>query len=89
MNVPLGLVVGPVVHGGRTAGADGARAAHSTGWGALLNAAAFGLLVTGVDGLGGDCAVGLAGTELAAGLVFGALLVWQQSRRQIGPDAAA
>jgi MFS transporter, DHA2 family, multidrug resistance protein len=78
VNVPLGLVAVPLF----MAVAPPARRRHRAfDWpGALLNAAAFGLVVTGVDGLGG-ASRGQAGAELAAGLVFAVLLVWQQSRR--------
>ena len=51
--------------------------------GALLNAGAFGLVVTGIDGLGGD-ARGLAVAELAIGVLFAAALVVQQ-RGQAAP----
>lgn len=50
--------------------------------GALLNAAALGLVVVGVDALGsGRTRVAIA--EVAAGLACGALLVWQQMRRPV------
>ena len=49
--------------------------------GTLLNAAAFGLVVTGVDGLGGEGRAVALG-ELAAGLVFFGLLFRQQARRE-------
>ena len=48
--------------------------------GILLSAAALGLVVTGVDGLGGVDR-GLALGEGATGLACGGLLVWQQSRQ--------
>ena len=51
--------------------------------GALLNAGAFGLVVTGIDGLGGD-ARGLAVAELAIGVLFAAALFVQQ-RGQAAP----
>jgi DHA2 family multidrug resistance protein-like MFS transporter len=78
VNVPLGLAAVPLF----MAVAPPGRGRHRKfDWvGALLNAAAFGLVVTGVDGLGG-AAREVAGAELAAGVVFGVLLVWQQSRR--------
>ena len=50
--------------------------------GALLSAVALGLMVIGVDALGGsriDIAVG----EIVAGLACGLLLVWQQMRRKL------
>jgi DHA2 family multidrug resistance protein-like MFS transporter len=78
VNVPLGLLAVPLFVAVAPASQRRYRAFD---WlGALLNAAAFGLIVIGVDGLGG-AARGLAGAELAAGLVFGVLLVWQQSHR--------
>ena len=78
VNVPLGLAAVPLFMA--VAPRARRRVRAFDWWGALLNAAAFGLVVTGVDGLGGD-ARGLAGAELAAGLAFAGLLVWQQSRR--------
>ncbi len=51
--------------------------------GALLNAGAFGLVVTGIDGLGGD-ARGLAVAELAIGVLFATALFVQQ-RGQAAP----
>lgn len=78
VNVPLGLVAVPLFMS--VAPRARRRPRPFDRWGALLNAAAFGLVVIGVDGLGGD-ARGLAAAELAAGLAFAALLVWQQSRQ--------
>jgi DHA2 family multidrug resistance protein-like MFS transporter len=78
VNVPLGLVAVPLFFAVAPAGRRRARKLDAVG--ALLNAAAMGLLVTGVDGLGGD-ARGVAIGELAVGLVCGGLLVWQQRRR--------
>jgi len=78
VNVPLGLAAVPLFMfvAPRTR-----RRPRVFDWrGALLNAATFGLVVIGVDGLGGD-ARGLAVAELAAGLAFAGLLVWQQSRQ--------
>jgi DHA2 family multidrug resistance protein-like MFS transporter len=78
VNVPLGIVAVPLF---LAVAPPGQRRARVFDWtGALLNAAAFGLVVTGVDGLGGT-ARSVAGVELVAGLVFAGLLVWQQSRR--------
>jgi DHA2 family multidrug resistance protein-like MFS transporter len=48
--------------------------------GALLNAAALGLIVIGVDALGSS-PPGVAIAEIVAGLVCFILLVWQQMRR--------
>lgn len=78
VNVPLGLVAVPLFLS--VAPKARRRPRPFDRWGALLNAAAFGLVVIGVDGLGGD-ARGLAAAELAAGLAFAGLLVWQQSRQ--------
>ena len=78
VNVPLGLLAVPLF---MAVAPPSQRRYRAFDWlGALLNAAAFGLIVIGVDGLGG-AARGLAGAELAAGLVFSALLVWQQSHQ--------
>ena len=78
VNVPLGLLAVPLFV---AVAPPSQRRYRAFDWlGALLNAAAFGLIVIGVDGLGG-AARGLAGAELAAGLVFGALLAWQQSHQ--------
>jgi DHA2 family multidrug resistance protein-like MFS transporter len=78
VNVPLGLLAVPLF---MAVAPSSQRRYRAFDWlGALLNAAAFGLIVIGVDGLGG-AARGLAGAELAAGLVFGALLAWQQSHQ--------
>lgn len=78
VNVPLGLVAVPLFLA--KAPRDTTRPRAFDWLGALLNAGAFGLIVTGVDGLGGG-APGIAGMEVLAGLVCGTLLVWQQSRR--------
>ena len=80
VNVPLGLVAVPLFLS--AAPRDRPRPRPFDWLGALLNAAAFGLVVTGVDGLG-SATPRLAGAELAAGLACGALLVWQQSRRPV------
>jgi DHA2 family multidrug resistance protein-like MFS transporter len=78
VNVPLGLVAVPLF---MSVAPRARRRPRVFDWrGALLNAATFGLVVTGVDGLGGD-ARGLAVAELAAGLAFAGLLVRQQSRQ--------
>lgn len=78
VNVPLGLVAVPLFLA--VAPRDAVRSRSFDWIGALLNAGAFGLIVTGIDGLGGDTRR-IAGLELAAGLVCGAALVWQQARR--------
>lgn len=75
VNVPLGLVAVPLF---MAVAPPSQRRHRAFDWlGASLNAAAFGLVVIGIDGLGGT-ARPLAVAELAAGLAFGALLVWQQ-----------
>ncbi|MGI4953136.1 MAG: MFS transporter [Janthinobacterium lividum] len=84
VNVPVGLVAVPLFL--KVAPVSPGRPRRFDWAGALLNAAAFGLVVTGVDGLGGE-APGLAGAELAAGLVMGVLLVWQQSRQEARQQA--
>lgn len=79
VNVPVGAVAIPWFF--RVAPASPRRPRPLDVVGVLLSAAALGLVVTGVDGLGGE-ARGLAVAELAAGLGTGLLLVWQQRRRQ-------
>ncbi len=79
VNVPVGLLTVPLFIAVAPAGRPRPRAFD---WpGTALNALTFGLIVTGVDGLGG-AARGTALAELATGLVAGALLVRQQSRRR-------
>jgi DHA2 family multidrug resistance protein-like MFS transporter len=78
VNVPLGVIAVPLYLA--VAPASQRRPRPLDVVGSLLNAAAFGLVVTGVDGLGGS-ARGIAGIELAAGLACGGLFIWQQSRR--------
>ena len=78
VNVPVGLVAVPLFL--KVAPETPGRARPLDVVGALLSAVALGLVVTGVDGLGGT-ARGVAGAELAVGLAAGVLLVWQQSRR--------
>ena len=78
VNVPLGLVAVPLFLA--VAPRDPVRARPFDWIGALLNAGAFGLIVTGVDGLGSETP-GAAGAELGAGLLCGAALIWQQSRQ--------
>ncbi len=78
VNVPLGVVAVPLF---LAVGPPTRRRYRRFDWtGALLNAAAFGLVVVGVDGLGGATR-GIAAAELGGGLLFGALLVWQQSHQ--------
>ncbi|MGI4955163.1 MAG: MFS transporter, partial [Janthinobacterium lividum] len=78
VNVPVGLIAVPLFMAVAPPGRPRPRPFDVTG--ALLNAAALGLIVTGVDGLGGS-GLGVAIGELVAGVVCGALLVRQQSRR--------
>jgi len=78
VNVPVGLIAVPLFLAVAPPSRRQPRPLDLVG--ALLNAAALGLVVTGVDGLGGS-GPGVAVGELAAGLGCGALLVWQQSRR--------
>ncbi len=80
VNVPLGLVAVPLFLATGPRGRGRHRPFDAVG--ALLNALALGLVVTGVDGLGGG-GVNVAIGELAAGIGCGALLVWQQSRRAV------
>ncbi len=78
VNVPVGIVAVPLF---QAVAPKGTRQPRRLDWGgALLNAAALGLLITGVNGLGSD-GVQLAIGEVVAGAVFGALLFWQQRRR--------
>ena len=78
VNVPVGAIAIPLFIKVAPAGE---RRARPFDWiGTAINAAAFGLIVTGVDGLGGD-ARGIAVIELVVGLLFGALLFRQQSRQ--------
>jgi MFS transporter, DHA2 family, multidrug resistance protein len=69
--VPLFLIVAPFNRGNASA---------FDFPGALLTALAFGLVVIGVDGLGSSN-IGVAITEIVAGLACFPLLVWQQMRR--------
>ena len=78
VNVPLGLVAVPLFV--RVAPGGGARPRPLDWTGAVLSALALGLLVTGVDGLGGPGRT-WAYAELAVGAVCGAVLVWEQARK--------
>ena len=78
VNVPLGLIAVPLFLRVAPAGETRARRLDFTG--AVLSAVALGLVVTGVNGLGGtDLAASVA--ELVAGLVCGGGLVWQQANK--------
>ena len=78
VNVPLGLIAIPVFLLRAPAGAPQPRPFDWTG--ALLNALALGLLVTGVGSIGVR-GIEISGVEMVAGGAFFAILVWQQSRR--------
>lgn len=78
VNVPLGLLAVPLFLA--VAPADTRQRRPLDVVGALLNAATLGLVVIGVDGLGGP-APGVAGAEVGLGLVCGAVLFWQQSHQ--------
>jgi DHA2 family multidrug resistance protein-like MFS transporter len=79
VNVPIGIVA--LVLSQRTLPFS-LRAPHRFDWGsAALNALTFGLLITGIDGLGhGESAAAVAAELVGAG-VFGVLLVRRQLRR--------
>ena len=78
VNVPIGLVAVPLFL--RVAPPTEGRRRRTDWLGALLNTLALGLVVVGVDGLG-EPDHRLAMAELAAGLLCGALLVWEQARK--------
>ena len=78
VNVPVGLIAVPLFLAVAPPGRPRPRPLDKVG--ALLNALALGLIVTGVNGLGSE-ARSLAVAEIVAGLACGALLVWQQRRR--------
>lgn len=79
VNVPVGILAVPLFIAVAPPGRPRPRAFDWTG--TALNAATFGLIVTGVDGLGGQTRT-TAFAELAAGLVVGALLIRQQTRQR-------
>ena len=80
VNLPVCLVAVPLFLAVAPAGRGNVRPFDVSG--ALLSAVAFGLLIIGVDALGGtDRASGIA--EIVAGLVGLGLLVWQQRRRKV------
>ena len=76
VNVPLGIAAWFV---GRWALPDSPRAEQRFDMtSAALNAATFGLLILGIDGLGHGQAAFSIGLELFGALVVGAALVWRQ-----------
>jgi DHA2 family multidrug resistance protein-like MFS transporter len=80
INVPVGVIAVPLFM--TVAPTSRRRPRPFDLLGAVLNAVALGLIVTGVDGLGGfnvHAAIG----ELVAGLACGGVLVWQQSLRRV------
>ena len=79
VNVPLGLLAVPLFL--RVAPAGEPRPRKMDVAGVVLSALALGLVVTGVNGLGGTDR-GLAVTELVVGLACGGLLVWQQASKR-------
>ena len=79
VNVPVGILAVPLFAAVAPASRPRPRAFDWTG--TALNAATFGLIVTGVDGLGGQART-IALAELAAGLAVGALLIRQQTRQR-------
>ena len=80
VNVPVGLIAVPLFIAVAPLGRRRPRPLDIVG--ALLNAATLGLVVMGVDALGGSSRAVAIG-ELVAGVGCGALLVWQQSRRKV------
>ena len=79
VNVPVGILTVPLFI---AVGPPGRPRPRAFDWpGTLLNALTFGLIVTGVDGLGG-AARETALAELAAGLLAGAVLIRQQARQR-------
>lgn len=78
VNVPVGLVAVPLFL--RVAPPNQTRPRPLDIVGAVLNALTLGLVITGVDGLGGSRRSQAWGM-LAAGVAAGAALVWQQRRR--------
>jgi DHA2 family multidrug resistance protein-like MFS transporter len=80
VNVPVGLIAIPLFLSVTPPSQLRHRPFDRTG--AVLNAVALGLIVTGVDGLGGARPFVAAG-ELVVGLLSFGLLVWQQSRKAV------
>jgi DHA2 family multidrug resistance protein-like MFS transporter len=79
VNVPLGLIAVPLFL--RVAPAGTPRPRKLDFAGAALSAVALGLVVMGVNGLGGTDR-GIAAAELVVGLLCGGLLVWQQASKR-------
>jgi DHA2 family multidrug resistance protein-like MFS transporter len=78
VNVPLGLCAVPLFL--RVAPAGQPRPRKLDFAGAVLSAVALGLVVTGVNGLGG-AGRHIAVAQLGVGLLCGGLLVWQQGKK--------
>ncbi len=78
VNLPIGLLAVPLFLA--VAPAMPGRARRFDTLGAVLSAAALGLTVTGVDGLGGT-GLRLSLAEIAAGLLSFGLLLWHSMRR--------
>ncbi|MFE1597765.1 MFS transporter [Methylobacterium sp. ID0610] len=76
VNIPLGLLALAVAL--RTLPATPRSGGHFDALSALLNALFFGLLITGVDGLGDPAGTGWALLLLAGALVVGTAFVWYQ-----------
>ncbi len=79
VNVPLGLLALPLFL--RVAPGSPPRPRKLDFAGVALSAVALGLVVTGVNGLGGTDRAAPA-AELVVGLVCGGLLVWQQASKR-------
>ena len=76
VNVPIGVVA--LVLAARLMPATPQSNHRIDGLSVVLNAAAFGLLIVGVDSVGESGDLTPALVEIVGGLVFGALLVWRQ-----------
>lgn len=78
VNLPVGVIALAV--GARTLPATPKSGGRFDIRSALLNALTFGLLITGVDGLGDPATRGVALAEIGAALCVGAVFVWTQTR---------
>ncbi|GJD53613.1 Riboflavin transporter RibZ [Methylobacterium crusticola] len=78
VNVPLGLAA--LLVAGRTLPATPRSGARFDSLSALLNALFFGLLITGVDGLGDPGRGGIALATLAGAALVGTAFLWMQVR---------